>query len=79
MQQKVYDIKNKSVDLFLLGDDYKDIFPKMAEYKQIVDMNCEIVFLPRTPDISTTEIKRKIAIQNDLDQKEDTIYKATKT
>lgn len=67
MKQKIEDVKNYNVDIFLLGDDYKDIFPKMPEYQKLVDLNCKIVFLPRTPDISTSEIKRKLILQNNLD------------
>ena len=59
MQQKVEDIKKYNVDIFLLGDDYAQTFLKMPEYEQIKDL-CEVVFLSRTPDISTTELKKKI-------------------
>lgn len=56
MEQKVEDIKKYHVDIFLLGDDYAETFLKMPEYEQIKDI-CEIVFLPRTPNISTTSLK----------------------
>lgn len=58
MQQKVEDIKKYNVDIFLLGDDYAQTFLQMPEYEQIKDI-CKVVFLPRTPDISTTELKKR--------------------
>ena len=59
MAQKVEDIIKYNVDVFLLGDDYAEAFLQMPEYKKIKDL-CEIVFLPRTPDISTTLLKEKL-------------------
>ena len=59
MAQKVEDIKRYNVDIFLLGDDYAEAFLKMPEYEQIKDI-CKVVFLPRTPNISTTILKAKL-------------------
>ena len=59
MSQKVEDILKYNVDIFLLGDDYAETFLKMPEYDQIKNL-CEVVFLPRTPDISTTMLKEKL-------------------
>ena len=56
MEQKVEDIKKYHVDVFVLGDDYAETFLKMPEYDRIKDI-CEVVFLPRTPNISTTALK----------------------
>jgi glycerol-3-phosphate cytidylyltransferase len=56
MQQKVEDIKKYHVDIFVLGDDYAESFLRMPEYEQIKDL-CQVVFLPRTPSISTTRLK----------------------
>ena len=58
MQQKVEDIKKYHVDIFLLGDDYAETFLQMPEYDQIKNL-CRVVFLPRTPNISTTLLKQK--------------------
>ena len=58
MQQKVEDIKKYDVDVFVLGDDYAESFLKMPEYEKIKDL-CEVIFLTRTPDISTTILKKK--------------------
>ena len=68
MAQKVDDIKKYKADIFLLGDDYAETFKKMPEYDKIKDI-CEIVFLPRTPDISTSALKEKI--QKDVEKNND--------
>lgn len=60
MAQKVTDIAKYNVDVFVLGDDYKETFLLMPEYDKIKD-KCEIIFLPRTPNISTTILKQKLA------------------
>lgn len=66
MAQKVTDVVKFHANVFLLGDDYKDVFPKMPEYRQMLDCGCEVLFLPRTQDISTTELKKKMAEQENL-------------
>ena len=48
--QKVSDIKEYKVDTFVIGDDWKGKFDELKEI-------CEVVYLPRTPEISTTQIK----------------------
>ncbi len=68
MAQKVEDIKNYKADVFLLGDDYAETFKKMPEYDAIKDI-CEVMFLPRTPDISTTALKQKL--QKDVEKDND--------
>lgn len=52
-EQKIRDIQNHGVDLFVMGDDWQGEFDFLADY-------CEVVYLPRTPDISSTEIKSEI-------------------
>lgn len=52
-EQKVEDIKEFKVDTFVMGDDWKGKFDYLSEY-------CEIVYLPRTPEISTTQIKHDL-------------------
>lgn len=59
MAQKVKDIDDYQIDVFVLGSDYKDVFPKMPEYDLIKD-KCEVLFLDRTADISTTLLKEEI-------------------
>ncbi|HAQ60592.1 TPA: glycerol-3-phosphate cytidylyltransferase [Candidatus Delongbacteria bacterium] len=52
-EQKISDIKNNEIDIFVMGDDWKGKFDFLKE-------NCEVVYLPRTEGISTTEIKNQI-------------------
>lgn len=49
-EQKISDIKEFKVDVFVIGDDWKGKFDYLEEF-------CEVVYLPRTPEISTTQIK----------------------
>ena len=64
MAQKVTDIEKYNVNIFVLGDDYKEKFKQMPEYNLIKD-KVEIVFLERTPDISTTILKHLEGITNE--------------
>ncbi len=51
--QKISDIQKHNIDIFVMGDDWKGKFDELKEY-------CEVVYLERTPDISTTQIKTNI-------------------
>lgn len=51
--QKVNDVKEYHVDTFVMGDDWVGKFDFLKDY-------CEVVYLPRTPEISTTKIKEDI-------------------
>lgn len=48
--QKVNDVKLYHVDKFVMGDDWEGKFDFLKDY-------CEVIYLPRTPEISTTQIK----------------------
>ena len=50
-EQKVLDIKEYHVDTFVMGDDCAGKFDFLKEE------GCQVVYLPRTPEISTTQIK----------------------
>ncbi len=52
-EQKVEDVKQYHIDTFVMGDDWKGEFDFLKEY-------CEVVYLPRTPEISTTDIKKDL-------------------
>ena len=54
-EQKTSDIKKYGISCFVMGDDWKGKFDFLKDY-------CTVVYLPRTPDISTTDIKQKIQI-----------------
>ncbi|VAW51113.1 Glycerol-3-phosphate cytidylyltransferase [hydrothermal vent metagenome] len=51
--QKVLDIKKYSVPLFAIGDDWKGKFDFLEEH-------CEVLYLSRTKDISTTHLKKSL-------------------
>ena len=51
--QKVNDIKEYKIDIFVIGDDWKGKFNWLGEY-------CKVVYLPRTQEISSTKIKQEI-------------------
>ena len=52
-EQKKEDIKLYHVDTFVMGDDWEGKFNFLKEH-------CDVVYLPRTPEISTTQIKQEI-------------------
>lgn len=51
--QKISDIKKYNVSVFAMGDDWKGKFDYLSDY-------CEVIYLPRTQGVSSTEIKKKI-------------------
>ena len=53
-EQKTTDVVTHNVDVFTIGDDWKGHFDFLKD-------QCEVVYLPRTANISTTEIKQNIA------------------
>lgn len=52
-EQKFDDFKIFNVDKFVLGSDYKN-----SKYLEGIDKYCELIILDRTPNVSTTEIKK---------------------
>ncbi len=52
-EQKISDVKEFKIDTFVMGDDWKGKFDFLKEY-------CEVIYLPRTPEISTTQIKESL-------------------
>ena len=50
-EQKRTDVKEYHVDTFVMGDDWKGKFDFLEEE------GCEVVYLPRTPEISSSQIK----------------------
>lgn len=53
-EQKMQDILELNVDVFVIGDDWEGKFDYLKEY-------CEVVYLPRTPEVSTTRIKEDLS------------------
>ncbi len=58
-EQKVTDIKKYNVDIFSMGHDWKGKFDELKEY-------CEVVYLPRTEGISTTDLKKALNKISDI-------------
>lgn len=52
-EQKRTDVVKYGVDIFVMGDDWKGKFDFLSDL-------CKVVYLPRTPDISSTELKKKL-------------------
>ena len=61
-EQKVQDIKDYKIDVCVMGSDWagSDKFDYLKEY-------CEVVFLERTPGVSTTQIKNDLQLQETVD------------
>ncbi|MBN8210466.1 glycerol-3-phosphate cytidylyltransferase [Bacillus sp. NTK071] len=56
-EQKVDDVKNHDVDIFVMGDDWEGKFDFLKDH-------CEVIYLPRTAGISTTKIKKELLVSN---------------
>lgn len=56
-EQKVDDVVDNQVDVFVMGDDWEGKFDFLKDY-------CEVVYLPRTQGISTTKIKSDLHDKN---------------
>ncbi|MDI6553854.1 glycerol-3-phosphate cytidylyltransferase [Leuconostoc falkenbergense] len=54
-KQKVSDVKLYQVDTFVMGDDWSGQFDFVQD-----ETAAEVVYLPRTPEISTTQIKKDL-------------------
>lgn len=52
--QKMFDIINNDVDIFVMGDDWKGKFDYLSSA-------CEVIYLPRTTGISTTKVKKDLS------------------
>lgn len=53
-EQKISDINSLGVELFVMGDDWLGKFDFLAEF-------CDVKYLERTPEISTTQIKQELS------------------
>ena len=52
-EQKSTDVDKYHIDTFVMGDDWTGEFDFLKD-------KCEVVYLPRTPEISTTRIKSEL-------------------
>ena len=55
-EQKIDDIVKFQVDIFVMGDDWAGKFDFLKSY-------CEVIYLPRTPEISSSVIKSHYKLQ----------------
>ena len=60
-QQKRSDVHEYHIDTFVMGDDWKGKFDFLREE------GVEVVYLPRTPEVSTSRIKKDIYDANAVD------------
>ena len=69
--QKIDDIKKYDVDIFTVGSDWKGKFDNLK-----IQTNAKVIYLPRTPGISSTKIKNVLngTHKNNLKEKQ-LIYK----
>lgn len=51
--QKISDVVDNEIDVFVMGDDWEGKFDFLKEY-------CEVVYLPRTANVSSTMLKEAI-------------------
>ena len=55
--QKRTDVKEYHVDTFVMGDDW------IGKFDFLEEEGCKVVYLPRTPEISSTQIKNDLQIK----------------
>lgn len=53
-EQKVDDMHEYHIDVFAIGDDWK------GKFDYLIKEGVDVVYLPRTPEISTTQIKKDL-------------------
>ena len=64
-EQKLDDVKNYHIDVVVMGSDWKgsDKFDYLADY-------CEMVYLDRTPGVSTSDIKKELGLKEAVRDKD---------
>ena len=60
-EQKISDVKEFKVDTFVIGDDWEGKFDFLKEE------GCEVVYLPRIPEISSSQIKEDLHTKENKD------------
>lgn len=71
--QKRTDMHEYHVDMFVMGDDWKGKFDFLKEE------GVEVVYLPRTPEISSSQIKKDLYDANAVDGESKTNHDAINT
>ena len=49
-EQKITDIQDNNIDIFVMGNDWEGKFDELKEL-------CKVIYLPRTKGISSTKLK----------------------
>jgi len=67
-EQKALDVTEYDVDVFVMGDDWEGKFDHLKE-------QCEVVYLPRTQGVSSTELRKMIKVLDPahLDEMQDAL------
>lgn len=52
-EQKEFDIREYKINTFVMGNDWEGKFDNLKK-------ECDVIYLERTPEISTTEIKQRL-------------------
>ena len=60
-EQKVTDVQKYQADVFVMGDDWE------GKFDFLKDEGTEVVYLPRTPEISSSQIKKDLYDANAVD------------
>lgn len=56
--QKIQDVKEHDIDIFVMGHDWEGEFDFLKKY-------CEVIYLPRTEGVSTTKTKQDLSKRHD--------------
>lgn len=56
-EQKIKDIETYQINTFVMGDDWQGKFDDLKS-------RCEVAYLPRTPEISSTQIRKDLQIRS---------------
>ena len=56
-EQKISDVSRYHIDRFAIGDDWEGKFDFLKEH-------CEVFYIPRTPEVSTTTVKKSLGLLN---------------
>lgn len=54
-EQKIVDVQQHKVDVFVMGSDWQGKFDFLKPY-------CDVVYLPRTDNVSSTDLKKAIQV-----------------
>ncbi len=56
-EQKKQDVIDHNIDIFVIGDDWEGKFDFLMDF-------CQVIYLPRTIGISTTQVKQELMMKD---------------